>query len=628
MNPAGEMLWTIWNNPMSLFTAGDGDGVLVMGGIFSSSYWRSMLPNKRRRYQHVPASTVMAQIVLAAIIGYAVTLVVAPFLQFHQTAAIVDERGSSSSIGADDGAAPDASDEERGASAATVVHDARVLLAGIATLTIHALARLLDWTGMSHELSPRLLLCWTTGEGGVVESTLDALPVLLRKAVGGAVLGTVLSTAVTAFTVKNVTTTVATESGGPWWWTLLLVWPGDFFKLTVYNTGIGLYALVLDEAVMITMFARCRAGAGAMTGDLDYGSSHGPLDELIEELCAPDHSNSRADHGLDVTVSSVASRKLEILVTSLVYFPSLVRAVLAPSPSGSATVGTTTTAYAVSSSEPGLIEREEDRRVVELAQQLGHLLVNPPQPERAPGGGAQLLEAPLEEDVLRASILKALADGIFTESWLVGSGSRLLYAIGESPLRGRYPMFVFTLVRALCVHMRGMGDALLTCASPANRGTPFLGASGLSLQRWHLPPGFVFAVECSIQALCTILAQHRTTSDRFVPWKSALLSIFVPITLSSMFHLRRGLLALEAPLPVHIAGPLSSHAVAAGDEARRDAIHHQRFVTSNLLEACDRGALSVVRLMELPEGHPDSSRSGPRDDECAMWVNGLLALQE
>jgi hypothetical protein len=577
-------VWTIVNNPMSLFGAGDGDGVLVLGGIFSSPWRTDSLSRLGRRYQHVSAAAVAAQVVFAFLVGYATTIVAAPLLPLHR---------------APSSARPEEANDGGPFDAGSVVVDARILLAGIATVTVHAIAKLLA----PHELAPRQYC----RQRGAVEAVLASLPRTLRNAAGAAALGTVLSSSIIAIAGGNATIAAAPGNGpiqGLGW-----AWPGDFLALVLFNFGMVVYVLVLDEALKIALFDRCRAGAVA-TGDID-GSGQGPLDDLIEELTATadigGRVGSRSD---DETISPVAAVKLEILLTSLLYSPSLVRAVLAPTPSDS-DVGA-----AAASSEPGRREREEDRRVAEAAQRLGHLLVHP-RPV-----GSRPAEAPLEEDVMRTCVLKALADGVVTESWLGGSGSRLQWAVGDSPLRGMYPAYVFPLVRALCVHVQGMGDALLTCASPANRGTPFLGGSGASLQRWHLPPGLEFAVECSVQALCAIFAQHRDELAGFVSWKSALLSTFVPISLSSMFHLRRGLLAFATPPPIQFDGAPS----LAGD-ARGDAID-QRLIESHLFQACDNGALSIVRSIGLPKGHQSLSRTSLRDDETAVWVNALLASQE
>jgi hypothetical protein len=579
MEPNREALWKFWMNPMSAINPGDGDGVLILGGIFSSTWWsarrgaRDSVGNesrRRRRYQDVPAKTVAAHVVLSVLIGYGVTILAAPLLLPHRGraagAAALDDEGTNGAV--------------------AVAVDARTLLTGIATVTFHAI---LDWSLPSRELSPRQF--WTVRG---VESVLDSMPQRFRTATLVALGSTVLSNVITHW--------FADETAKEWrWWDLVSPLNLFFFSLVV-----GMYVLVLDGAVKITLFDRCRIGTVA-SGD-EGDASEGPLDELIEELNACSNSIP-SDARNDEIGLSIASLKLEILLTGLLYSRELVREIVASVPSSPAA------GMAGTGTELGRREREEERRVVEAALRLGHQLVHP-----LPAGAYP--EAPLEEDVLRVSILQALAEGVVTEFWLGGSAGRIEWAVGENPLHGMYPMYILPLVRALCVHIRGMGDALLTCASPLNRGTPFLGSSGVSLQRWHLPPGFAFAVECSIKALSTLLAQCNTEQDEFVSWKRYMLSAFVPISLSSMFHLRRGLLAFETPPPIQISGEPSFVGEVTGES------FSQRQLEMSLMQSCDKGALSVVLSIHLPQGHPGFGRSGVRDEECLLWVNGLLAAQE
>jgi hypothetical protein len=648
MNPVGELVWTLWNRPVALFGPGDGhDGILIRGGLFRSrhkaaaaapssssppssrhpppnlfspngsphppnrgphpaapfvvaSHDGTMMTPRQPRYLYVTVAHGAAQLVACLLVGCAVAILASP--------------AGPASHGPHD--------------AASSLWHVQVTLAAVSAVTMVTLRSLFgtgnaaastSFTALSssHELSPSQCLATQPS----LEAALDNWTGYVRQSLA---VGTVSALAAAGLTSSRVVAlvtmitsgwamadpTAAQEASVPAAATL-----GTYLCLAAYGSVLALYVMVLDEGVRLALFDRFRV----------LGEAPGDVDDLIEELSSAAVASATASvaspmtavgrRGSDGDIPSIPSLKLELLLTAVLQSDELVREVVARTPS-SGSSGGGGGRMTGEDDEPGRHEREEKRRVVDSARTLGELLVDPSRVLSHP-------EAPWEEDVLRAALWHALANGSVTEEWFGGRQGQIQRAIGITERRysgGLYLMYAVPLVRALCVHVRGMGDALLTCASPIRNGTPY--GTGAALQRWHMPPGFEFAAVCSLRALSNFLVDNMVEMNHTTGWKSSILAPFVPIALSSMHCLRRGLLAFEVPPPVQV--------VADGRDMHKEegVLVAQRPAVSSLVQACDECAVRVVVSIQLPQGHPLASRNSLRlEDECSLWVTTLLAAQ-
>jgi hypothetical protein len=633
MNPVGELVWTLWNRPVALFGPGDGhDGILILGGLFRSrrneaaaaaqqsssgahpphlfspngssrpaqhvlhpaaplvggSHDGAMMTPRQPRYLYVTVAQGAAQLVTCLVVGCAVAILVGP---------------STASNGPH-------------AAAASRWH-VQVTLAAVSAVTM-VMLRSLVGTGngsaspscaASHELSPSQCLATQPR----LEAALGDWTGYVRRSLAVGTASALVATGLTSSRVVAVVTmitggweyadpTSAQEGSVPSGTTL-----ATYLCLAAYGSVLALYVMVLDEGVRLALFDRFRVLCEAP----------GDVDDLIEELSSASVASPMTVVGRkdsDGDIPSIPSLKLELLLTAVLQSDDLVREVAARTPyAGSGGGGGRMTGE---DNEPGRHEREEKRRVHESARTLGELLVDPSR-------GLSHPEAPWEEDVLRAALWQALANGSVTEEWFGGRQGQIQRAIGIDERRrngGLDPMYAVPLVRALCVHVRGMGDALLTCASPVRNGTPYGVGVGAALQRWYMPPGFESAAVCSLRALSNFLVDNMVEMNHTTGWKSSVLAPFVPIALSSMHCLRRGVLAFEVPPPVQV--------VMDGRDMHKEegALVAQRPAVSSLVQACDECAVRVVMSIQLPQGHPLASRNSLRlEDECSLWVTTLLA---
>lgn len=342
----------------------------------------------------------------------------------------------------------------------------------------------------------------------------------------------------------------------------------EFLPLALLCGLIAWYVVVLDNAI--------RAALLDPTCDLD---------RWVEELCD----------------QAAPAALLEVMLHTLLFSASEAQDASLPPPTPARRHG-----------GDGCDARDEMRRIQAQAQILSHRLLGSPAGLDHGSSGAP--EAPLEEDMLRMCVWNAMG-GESGSAWRIATLAEWFGP--KCPVGPDHEPLCLPLVRGLCVHVRGLGEALLVCTSPVGRGSWL---DGRSLEPWSLPPGLLFAAESSVRALAWCMVQSMMYRGQPISdWKSSWLSNLLPVALTSIFHLRRGILAF----PSEVAPTLLPNEPASGTTGVLVA-NASPESTIPLVRVCDNAGRSILEALHLPKGLGRIQL--PLDEDCFLWTKQLLLV--
>jgi len=254
------------------------------------------------------------------------------------------------------------------------------------------------------------------------------------------------------------------------------------------------------------------------------------------------------------------------------------------------------------------VEQEECRRVKACSKLLAStVILRRTRP---------VVEAPLEEDVLRVAILRSI--GRSTDSSLVDG---LVHP--KFPAAGEGKSLSLPLVRSLCAFVHTTGEVLsdISRGSERNRIAPV----AISRNVWALPPGLFVCAEDAVHSISWCIVRGMTspyTGNRLPDWKSSTLSVLVPAALSSIFCLREGIVAFEA-LQRQRASRDGEARVGRAESDRAKHHHNVCQSFSPIVDVCDKTALKILSYLKLPQGI--GSVSLGLDENCSLWVKQLLS---
>jgi len=395
-----------------------------------------------------------------------------------------------------------------------------------------------------------------------------------------------------------------------------------YFQLCLISAVTYLYLDLLDEGCRFALFRPAKN-----------------LDQLVESF----HHDATTLTKLDVVMHVVLRGSTSMVVELAKPFPASVAAIRG-------------------------VEYEECRRLVEHSKRFAYGVVHSPyllssmSPSATIDKGGSGSEAPLEEDVLRVIILRSL---VSDKAANPGSSNAALSTTSKhrdnsdfiqnlvdpkSPLQGpvggfrklRWDMCL-PLVRALCVYVGGMGEALLVCAgksSPAPNRPRIGGGIGVAaVNFWSIPPGFYVCAERAVQSIsqCIVRSMTSTSGHLISDWKTSDLSILIPAALTSIFSLRRGIETFETEFrrrspAIAVASTYSSlkksDAIVAADTASDEKRQFDPRCWF-LVDQCDNAAKEILACLGLPKGQAavgrvDRLMGEVLEEDCSLWVKKVV----
>ena len=182
--------------------------------------------------------------------------------------------------------------------------------------------------------------------------------------------------------------------------------------------------------------------------------------------------------------------------------------------------------------QEGAMEVQELRRIESLIRDMGRYMTSPVEDH---------IEAPLEQDILRFSVLQSIGGGVDTAtatSPYLSIPKRQREMI-QKHVGGVHPLNsssrhlrALLLVRGLCVFAGGVGEALhISCEKRIFR---------LTEEQWKLPPGAIVELLYAIRAITRIFRIVSISSPLVT---STQLAILLPSVMSTIFRIRGGICA-------------------------------------------------------------------------------------
>lgn len=328
-------------------------------------------------------------------------------------------------------------------------------------------------------------------------------------------------------------------------------------------------------------------------------------DEMIRtSLFHPRPNVSKMIRQWSNDLSSSTVTQLGVILNSLLGDPSIVQEILNVS-------------YSLTRVGAWSFEKEEMISLDKHAKQMAHVLLSPIY-------NYALLEAPLEEDVLRIVILEAFGGG-GDRSQLLAVSARHQRLINEwidrpiprsqsNKLMANCKPLSSALVRGLCVYIGGSGEVFTMLSSPMSSLVE-------QQQAFKFSPAAFCSLELCVVAIGRGIARSLTTSSGRLlsDWKCSHLSIQIPSALVAIYKLRSGL-------------------VQYSKVVNQDCTSHSLDITGNtlvgvhllkeyglLVHTCDAVASLIVLSMKSLQGLGRMDET-LLDRDCLEWKNRLIEL--
>ena len=270
-------------------------------------------------------------------------------------------------------------------------------------------------------------------------------------------------------------------------------------------------------------------------------------------------------------------------------------------------------------------------------------------------------EAPLEEDILRHSILESLggsklnsssspaavspgmSNGVFEEFpvdmhhqetiqyWIQPPSNTInLQRRTNATATSVEPKGV-PLVRALCAFSGGLGQALIDCSKPQS---PYIS--------WEFPPGAIAAAEYATVALARCIAYNlKHSNQNAADWRSTHISMFIPAALTSAYRLHLGILEFAqyrikvkrswnlGPDKMQQRQMMGYDRSAMDTGAIIDEIARETPELMKILRACNASVKIIRRELLASQGSGQSMRiiENSVGKDCACWVQQIMSQQ-
>ena len=268
------------------------------------------------------------------------------------------------------------------------------------------------------------------------------------------------------------------------------------------------------------------------------------------------------------------------------------------------------------------LDREELALNEESTKAMSHVLL---QKTAADENGAHL-----EEDILRLSLLASLGGtgehpNQTIQQWFE---SQHISPAGTSS----HEFLSVPLLRALCVYIGGLGEALITvCSNTQNNLKASMGSP------WLLPPGAILCGEYAIRGATRCIVWNLTNSERCrADWRGSHISMLIPVLLQSVCRLENGMIKYSelrrgslpyTGLPRKLIHSTSNSLVIAEEvkltpEQKLQLIKTESPELLSLYQACTDTAVEIIEKLRALEG--TTKIELPVFGECRRWIDSIL----
>ena len=213
------------------------------------------------------------------------------------------------------------------------------------------------------------------------------------------------------------------------------------------------------------------------------------------------------------------------------------------------------------------------------------------------------VECPLEQDVLRFLILRAMGGGggdkkfsSIESLWIPDRQRENIYKYVVANYSSTAFLFgqhrTHILIRGLCVFAGGLGEALRLASEKQ--------VFRFREERWTVPPAMITEMQFTVRALLRILHVVSTCSGQS---SSVQLSILVPEVVTALFRLRSGIYSMKG--------------VNNGEASNFQANAMLSLRLDEIVEQCDNAA---VLVWSTQSNTTESIRTLPVDKMTAQWL--------
>jgi hypothetical protein len=423
-----------------------------------------------------------------------------------------------------------------------------------------------------------------------------------------------------------------------------------FFTGKLTQQPVELLALITKEMTPLIVFCIATAGILALYVDaLDQAAKSilctpgSRLQRFVREVTCGRPPNSKSRES-SITLEMEENYLVDVMLHSILH-------------SDSALIQKIWKSTRSTNKQALALEKFEVERNADASEHMAYVLLGVGQSKR-------LAEAPLEEDMLRHSILESLggsavpapvtkdvgtgtnpnnpvntkneniddypADDRHRDTiqfWLQPTSKNSmavqLQSISTTSRRASTESKGATLVRALCAYIGGLGLALTECSKTKSARIT-----------WKVPPGAALAAEYALVAIARCIEQNlqqiRAVSG---DWRTNPLSPLIPAALSSAFSLHRGvrdyahyktsLIRYGYVTPQKVETAI----ISVDLKAMTDHIGKEHRELFQILKACDAAVQCIMYQLHLSAGNSHNLRSveNAMDSGALQWVRQTIS---
>lgn len=404
----------------------------------------------------------------------------------------------------------------------------------------------------------------------------------------------------------------------------------------------SLSVILKELGVLLVFCAVAAASVGFYTAGVDEGARRvlctpgSKLQRFVREVTCGRAPNSQGGRESSITFEQEEGYVVDVMLHSILHGDVNLVAQISKS---------------TFSANPNYaqLERYEAERNANAMAAMAKILISPRR---------QRSEAPLEEDVLRHSILESLGgvkkvaiqplQGMGTNNaalivhedypaeerhqeavryWIQPPSNAVHLDSGNVRTTGSEPKGVVCL-RALCAYTGGLGQALTECSKSQS---PYID--------WHVPPACVVATEYAMIAIARCIEHNlKDTKELADDWRSTHLPMLIPAALNSLYLLHQGVIDFsQYRIKVKMSwtpGFSMKHLQANTDHGSRDMgilidqLSNETPELLGIVHACDGAVRIIIRQLRSSEGSLHGMRTvmDTLDRGCSTWVQQNMSL--
>lgn len=254
-----------------------------------------------------------------------------------------------------------------------------------------------------------------------------------------------------------------------------------------------------------------------------------------------------------------------------------------------------------------ILEHEELLRASRAAKDLAVTLLHK---TRADEAGAHL-----EEDILCLTILASFGRGATIGRITPLQKRNLMHWIRpkdriQSAVPRDEPLSA-PLLRAICVFIGSLGEALVICSNQAPND-------------WLLPPGAIACGTYAVRGAARfILFSVESPGNGLADWRASHLSLLIPVFLTSLHRLEFGM--IQFVQPTNIKKSNSSNAVTF-ESTELEIVRLFRQESPELLPLFEAIREAALTLLEKLHSLENARRvSFAVDHDCSVWINSIYS---